>query len=99
MPDANGRIALAEFEMTVTGPPGTRVDFIPSPLGTPASAFEGFVLTNGQPIDINVSTESGVVTIDGVVPEPGSILIWAGLIGAPILVRRRRQHASKVLPV
>ena len=46
-----------------------------------------------------IPTESGNVTIDGVVPEPGSMLIWAGLIGAPILVRRRRQHASKVLPV
>ncbi len=45
--------------------------------------------------DASTTFETATVTINGVVPEPGSMLIWAGLVGAPILVHRRRSKASK----
>jgi hypothetical protein len=85
----NGEILLAEISMTIKAPVGTTVLFKPSTFSPP---FDGFVGDKGTVYDINLGDPiPAEVTVTGVVPEPGSMLIWAGLVGAPLLVRRRRR--------
>ncbi len=84
----NDEIFLAEFQITATGTPGTEIEFTASTLQAP---FIGLFAANGDDFDVITTDGRASVTITGVVPEPGSMLIWAGLVGTPLVIGSRRR--------